>query len=83
MAPRKTMTQANENAPEIAVPDADRQGNELLLGGLGVMAVGALGAIAGGALCPVCIVATPALLGVGAYRKWQARRGPTTEENKR
>lgn len=77
------MTQTDDNAPEIAASDADQQGNELLLGGLGVMAVGALGAIAGGALCPVCIVATPALLGVGAYRKWQARRGRVTEENER
>lgn len=77
------MTQTNENAPESAASDADHQGNDLLLGGLGVMAVGALGAIAGGALCPVCIVATPALLGAGAYKKWQARRARDTRENER
>ncbi len=49
-------------------------GNELLASGLGVGAVGALGALVTGAVCPLCIVATPALLGVGLVQKWYARR---------
>ncbi|MBN8231264.1 hypothetical protein JYK02_27470 [Corallococcus macrosporus] len=49
-------------------------GNELLASGLGVGAVGALGALVTGAVCPLCIVATPALLAVGLVQKWRARR---------
>jgi len=39
--------------------------------------VGAWGAASGvllGAVCPVCVVAAPALVGVGLLRRWQAGR---------
>jgi uncharacterized membrane protein YebE (DUF533 family) len=48
--------------------------NTLLLGGLGIGAVGLISAAIGGAVCPVCVVAAPALLGVGAYKRWRAGR---------
>jgi hypothetical protein len=44
-----------------------------LLTGAGVAALGAVGAVVGGAVCPLCIVATPALLGIGFYKAWRAR----------
>jgi hypothetical protein len=50
------------------------EANTLLLGGLGIGAVGLISAAIGGAVCPVCIVAAPALLGVGAYKRWRAAR---------
>ncbi|MBE2251617.1 MAG: hypothetical protein IAE78_18890 [Myxococcus sp.] len=46
---------------------AHGQGLEWLKAGLGVGAVGVLGAVAG-AVCPLCVVATPALLGAGLAR---------------
>lgn len=49
-------------------------GTELIVSGLGVGAIGVAGAVLLGATCPVCVVATPALLGAGLYKKWRARR---------
>jgi hypothetical protein len=46
--------------------------NSLILGGLGIGAFGLISAAIGGAVCPVCVVAAPALLGVGAYQRWKA-----------
>ena len=67
--------------PEIdAVEDSSRdeddrkQANTLMLGGLGIGAVGMIAAAVGGAVCPVCVVAAPALLCVGAYRRWRTAR---------
>ncbi|MCC6523070.1 MAG: hypothetical protein IT373_10450 [Polyangiaceae bacterium] len=50
-----------------------RASTEYLAAGLGVGAFGVLGAVVGSAVCPVCIVATPALLGVGLYKRWRER----------
>lgn len=49
-------------------------GNELIVTGVGVGAIGVLGTLLLGATCPVCVVATPALIGTGLYQKWKARR---------
>ena len=51
---------------------ADQSAGDLLKIGLGVGAIGLAGA-ALGAVCPVCVVATPALLGAGAVQKLRAR----------
>lgn len=41
---------------------------ELIAGGtLGLLAAGS--AVAGAAVCPLCVVGAPILLGVGAYKK--------------
>lgn len=60
---------------------ANESGNSLLLTGLGVGAIGLAGA-ALGAVCPLCVVATPALLSVGAVQKlrakWLTARAPLT-----
>jgi hypothetical protein len=46
---------------------AKDQGLQWLAAGAGVGAIGALGAMVG-AVCPLCVVATPALLGAGLVR---------------
>ncbi len=53
------------------------EANTLILGGLGVGAIGIISAAIGGAVCPACLVAAPALFGIGAYKRWRAaaRRG--------
>lgn len=53
--------------------------NTMILGGLGIGAFGVISAVIGGAVCPVCVVAAPALLGIGAYKRWKgAKRPPST-----
>jgi rhodanese-related sulfurtransferase len=47
---------------------ASTSGTDLLTMGLSVGAIGVVGA-AFGAVCPVCVVATPALLGLGTLQK--------------
>lgn len=49
-------------------------GNDLIMGGVGVGAIGVVGAVVLGATCPICVVATPALIGAGLFQKWRARR---------
>lgn len=53
----------------------------LVAAGVSVGLVGAIGAVLGGAVCPVCVVAAPALVGAGAYQAWRARarRPPDTQ----
>lgn len=55
-------------------PVLRKEGNQLLGLGLGVGAWGAASGILLGAICPVCVVAAPALLGAGLLRRWQAGR---------
>jgi predicted methyltransferase len=61
-----------DNESRTKDPDTS-DANTLLLGGLGIGALGLISAAIGGAVCPVCVVAAPALLGVGAYRRWRTR----------
>lgn len=60
--------------------DEAHDANHLIAGGLGVGAIGVAGAVLLGATCPVCVVATPALLGAGLYKKWKQRRALLDEE---
>jgi hypothetical protein len=50
---------------------ANGSGTDLLTMGFSVGALGVAGA-AFGAVCPVCVVATPALLGIGLVQKLRA-----------
>ncbi len=65
----------NTELPDSTPADAgraDAAGNELLAAGLAVGAMGVAG-VALGAVCPLCVVVTPALLGLGAVQKLRAR----------
>jgi hypothetical protein len=68
------MTNRDDNAPAELQRQSRRvasQGGDLLKMGLSVGAIGLAGA-ALGAVCPLCVVATPALLGAGAVQKLRA-----------
>lgn len=52
----------------------------LILGGLGIGAFGVISAVVGGAVCPVCVVAAPALVGVGVYKRWRSGARKAREE---
>lgn len=56
-----------------------RESTELIVAGLGIGAIGAVGAIVGAAACPICVVATPALLGAGLYKRWRERTAARAE----
>lgn len=45
-----------------------------MVSGVGIGLFGIVSAAIGGAVCPICVVAAPLLLGVGAVRTVQASR---------
>lgn len=55
--------------------------NQYLAAGAGFGIYGAISVAIGAAVCPICVIAAPTLLGVGAYKKWRAGResGPSGE----
>ncbi|MBX7143702.1 MAG: hypothetical protein K1X79_04560 [Oligoflexia bacterium] len=57
----------------------EREANTCMALGAGVGVLGAASAALTGALCPLCVVVAPGLIGLGAYRKWSARQ---IQENK-
>lgn len=57
-----------------SVAEQRAEANLLIGAGATVGAVGLAGGLLLGSVCPVCIVATPALLGAGAYKRLKARR---------
>lgn len=87
------MSAPNETAEEVRGPvdeptskpsqvaqdeQAKRDANALMLSGAGIGVFGAVSAVIGGAVCPVCVVAAPALLGIGAFRRWRTSRARAT-----
>lgn len=57
-----------------------KEGTRLIVSGLGLGAIGAASAVLLGATCPLCVVGAPALVGWGAYQRFQARdRHPDPE----
>ena len=55
-----------------------RESTTYLTSGLAIGAMGTLGAVAGAAACPVCVVAAPALLTFGLYKRWKETRQAST-----
>ena len=51
-----------------------REGNLCLAMGSGVGALGIASAVLAGAVCPLCYIVPPALIGIGALRRYQAGR---------
>ncbi|MEZ4443009.1 MAG: hypothetical protein R3B72_28195 [Polyangiaceae bacterium] len=69
--------QAEREAAELeqaAVDEERADANHMLGMGASIGAIGLLTATAFGAVCPACIVATPALLGYGLYKRIRVHR---------
>jgi hypothetical protein len=62
-------------------PPHGTDGTDLIVTGVSVGAIGVAGAVLLGATCPVCVVATPALIGAGLYKKWRAKQGAITPDS--
>ncbi len=60
--------------------DLRKEGNLCIGAGAGVGALGIASAVAVGAVCPLCYVVPPALIGIGAFRRWQADRVRLSEQ---
>ena len=68
------MENRNETDSESEAEQKLKDGNTILASGLGVGVLGAVGAAISGAVCPVCIVATPALIATGLYQRRAAKK---------
>lgn len=73
-APSRGADEAQQMADEAR--DEQRTEARRFVGmGLGIGAVGALSAAAFGAVCPVCVVAAPALVAMGVVKHVRAKGG--------
>lgn len=75
------------NDPSAEPPNPPRtedraDANAMMLTGAGIGVIGVVSAAIGGAVCPVCVVAAPALLGFGAFRRWRSTRAPTPAKSR-
>ncbi|HQH29081.1 MAG TPA: hypothetical protein PLP17_16930 [Oligoflexia bacterium] len=70
-ATNRSLTASNFGEDVIAGQVSDA--NSCILLGAGVGALGAGAALAAGAVCPVCVVVSPALVGLGLVRRLQLR----------
>jgi hypothetical protein len=59
---------------EPSTDDERREANTALGTGVGIGAFGVASAALLGAVCPMCVVAAPALIGYGVYKRVQLRR---------
>ena len=62
---------------------ARKDGNAFLASGVGIGAFGVVSGALLGAVCPVCVVATPALIGAGVYKRLRAWRMEQQETARR
>jgi hypothetical protein len=72
-----------KSSPEPERKNPDSEANACIGIGAAVGVIGATAAAITGAVCPICIVATPGLIGVGVYRRWRSRasnRGKATTQ---
>ena len=67
------------NNKETPTDKACASANNLLAAGASAGAVGTAGLLITGAVCPLCIIATPLLLGAGIVKRISAKR----KQNKR
>lgn len=56
------------------VDESRTDANYLLAAGASAGAIGTAGALIAGAVCPLCIVATPLLLGAGLFKRMKLKR---------
>lgn len=61
-------------ASRAADGEAVRDARQLMAYGAAIGVIGLGGALISGAVCPVCVVAAPALLGAGIVKRLRARR---------
>ena len=70
------MNETNTNDKEQALQDEAelKDADQCMMIGAGIGVAGAIAAVGVGAVCPVCYVAVPALIGAGAVKRMRVRR---------
>ena len=69
------MHSEDKDKQPLTIAERDLKGANVTIGlGAGIGAFGAVSALAVGAVCPLCIVATPALLGLGLYQRARVKK---------
>ncbi len=56
-----------------------KKSNTCLATGAGVGAYGVGVKLSAGYFCPLCLIAAPAFLGVGVYKRWKAKQRKTDD----
>ena len=64
------------HSPEVS-PDERTEANSCIALGAGVALLGASAAAVTGAVCPLCVLIAPGLIGYGSYKKWKANKPKT------
>lgn len=64
------------NESEVAL----KEGNQCIALGLGVGGLGAATGLALGAVCPLCFIVAPGLVGMGLLRRRAGKRGSNVSE---
>ncbi len=62
--------------------DALKEGNQCIALGLGLGGFGAATGLALGAVCPLCFIVAPGLVGMGLWRRSAGKRGVNESEVK-
>lgn len=71
---------ANQDNQDLATER--KEANTCMAIGAGVGVLSAASAVLAGAVCPLCYVAVPGLIGYGAYRRWKCGGKPVESESK-
>ncbi len=69
-----------EELSEESIKKNKREANTCMALGVGVGALGTASAALAGAVCPLCIVIAPGLVGYGAYKRWMASKNSAKVE---
>ncbi|NMC63647.1 MAG: hypothetical protein GYA55_10845 [SAR324 cluster bacterium] len=75
----KNHTAGDLEAKEAKFKEGLKEANNCMLIGAGVGAAGILGALAAGAVCPLCVIAAPGLIGAGLIKRIYTKRKLKTE----
>lgn len=63
----------NTKNPQVSADKMATEGNQCIAMGLGVGGLGTAAALTVGAVCPLCLIVAPGLLGVGILQRFKAR----------
>ncbi len=63
-----------ETKEDLLAEKRNKEANTCLGLGVGVGALGAAGAAISGAVCPICFIAVPGLIGVGVAKKLRKKK---------
>ena len=64
----------NQDGPKNPSVKEVSEANACIALGAGIGVLGTATALITGATCPLCVIATPGLVGLGSFMRWRAKR---------